>query len=72
MTCEYCNGLQKHIEGEIYNEAYIVLTPDDSEYPEGFALNVYCKNIVVNGSPLWYSFLVPCCPMCGAKAGDAE
>lgn len=70
--CDYCER-KKPIETEIDGEAYIELTPDDSEYPDGFMIDVYGR--LANGE--WgdwvYSFLVPCCPMCGRKlVGDAR
>lgn len=43
------------------------------EYPEGFLLDVYKGKPSDDPWGTWmYSFIVPCCPMCGRKlAGDA-
>ena len=72
--CEYCNGSNKPIETEVDGEAYIELTPDDSEYPDGFLLDVYKGKPSDDPWGTWmYSFIVPCCPMCGRRlGGDAE
>ena len=66
--CEYCDGSRKPI-AEIDNEAYMTLTPDDGEYPEGFLLDIYSKP---NEGGTWYSFVVPRCPMCGRKVVDDD
>ena len=74
LMCEYCDGSRKPIETEVDGEAYMKLTPDDYEYPEGFLLDVYDERRTDNdGSKLWlFSFIVPCCPMCGRELrGDA-
>lgn len=65
--CKYCDGSKNSIETEVDGDAYIKITPDDSEYPEGFLLDVYSNVVSVRGNPLWYSFIVPCCPMCGRR-----
>ena len=57
--CEYCDGSKKPI-AEIDSEAYMTLTPYASE----IMLDVYSEP---NGGGIWYSFIVPCCPMCGRK-----
>ena len=61
--CEYCDGSKKPIKTEVDGEAYIELTPDDGEYPDGFELDVYKTGTWM------YSFIVPCCPMCGRRLG---
>lgn len=66
--CDYCDGSKKLIETEVDGEAYMTLTSDDSEYPEGFLLDVYKMqgDDLDDGCSAWmYSFVVPCCPMCG-------
>lgn len=71
--CEYCDGSKKPIYTEVDTEAYMTLTPDDYEYPEGFLLDVYGRLANGEWGDLVYSFVVPCCPMCGRKLrGDAE
>lgn len=69
MKCDYCDGSKKPIV-EIDGVAYMTLTPNDSEYPEDFLLDFYSEP---NEGGIWYSFIVPCCPMCGRELrGDAE
>lgn len=69
--CEYCDGSKKPIEAEVDNEARFTLTPDDSEHPEGFLLDVYLADY--GWDTLAASFIVPHCPMCGRELrGDAE
>ena len=70
--CEYCDGSKKPIATEVDGEAHITLTPDDYEYPEGFQLDVYGRLENREQGDLVYSFIVPCCPMCGRrlKSGD--
>ena len=63
--CDYCDGSKKPIETEVDGDAYMTLTPDDGEYPEGFLLDIYSDGT-------WYSFIVPRCPMCGRKAVDDD
>ena len=65
--CEYCDGSRKPIETEVDGDAYMTLTPDDYEYPEGFMLDVYYGK--PNKSSIWFTFSVPCCPMCGRRLG---
>lgn len=66
MSCEYCDGSKKPITTEVDGEAHITLTQDDYEYPEGFLLDVYDAY-----TDEWmYSFIVPCCPMCGRKVDE--
>jgi hypothetical protein len=69
--CEYCDGSKKPIETDEDGDGFFTLTPDDAEYPEGFLLDVYRKHWVIPT----YSFIVPCCPMCGRELrgdGDGE
>lgn len=66
--CEHCDGSKKPIETEVDGEAYMTLTPDDAEYPEGFMLDFFSKP---NEGGIWYSFIVPRCPMCGKTAREA-
>lgn len=73
--CEYCDGSKKPIETEVDGEAHITLTPDDSEYPEGFLLDVYKKQddgLDDGWGYVDYSFTVPCCPMCGRDLRGKE
>lgn len=71
MSCEYCDGPRKPIATEVDGDAYMLITPDDSEYPEGFLLDVYMTGR--EWGNLMYSFVVPCCPMCGRRlGGDGE
>ena len=73
MSCEHCDGSKKPIKTEVDDEAYIELTPDDYEYPEGFLLDVYKTDVPIDGYGTWmYSFMVPCCPMCGRKLKEGE
>jgi hypothetical protein len=61
--CEYCDGSSKPIRTEVDGDARMTVTPDDGECPEGFLLDVYPEP--TDGT--WYSFVVPCCPMCGRR-----
>ena len=71
--CEYCDGSKKPIETEVDCEAYMTLTPDDAEHPEGFLLDVFHGRHggIDDGWGAWlYSFAIPCCPMCGKTAEE--
>ena len=67
--CEYCDGSKKSIETEVDGDAYMTLTPNDSECPDGFILDFYSKP---NEGGIWHSFIVPRCPMCGKTAKEVR